>query len=218
MNRTPSPVASWTFSRLSAPVTRYDETTLEQMVTLAVEALDVVAGHELLVPERVVLQAWREPFGAAESAARPSADSTPAEFAAVTGDLRQPVLDLARTRGAFPEEIHFSGPGAVYDADGGRSEVDDLVHLYVSAFYEVSVRLVTHVDIWLPHDLRAVEQWDLHEANAPRLRAALAALAELPDVEESHVDKTKYAEVASTEVLNHIDYFGRAVPVLDQET
>lgn len=46
-----------------------------------------------------------------------------------------------------------------------------------SAYFEVSVRIMTHVDIWLPHDLRAVQQWELHQANSPRLQATLERLA-----------------------------------------
>lgn len=45
--------------------------------------------------------------------------------------------------------------------------VADLVHLRGHAFFECGVHVSTATDIWLPYDLRAQEQWDVYEANAP---------------------------------------------------
>lgn len=222
MIRTPSELGVWTFSRADRQVEFYDEATLSDLCTLVVDSARVLARHELLLPSRIVLKAWREPLGGAESAVHESSNPDPIDLDGIdllTGpdQFHTIVGEHARVRGSFPEEIEVVGDGVVLDESGHRDAVPSLVRLTGSAFPDLTAVLSTDVDVWLPYDLAAVQQWAIHERNAPRLRSALMELEAMPGILASHVEMTRYAEVEPHEVRNHIDGFGRAVAVLPRE-
>lgn len=218
MNRTPSPVGFWSFTRPDPPVDRFDEATLRNVVALIAESLPVLGRHGLLVPARVVLADWRAPLGCGVEDLPGLPDGAPLEIPlaaeAGAGGLEDAVLGPVRERQAFPLAVHVHGRGQVLDAAGGSDDVPDLVHLQGTAMLGAEMYLTTDVDVWLPYDLRAVEQWDVHAANAPRLEAALRELGSLPGVTTGHVEMTRWAEVEDLRLRNHHDVFGRPNDVL----
>ncbi|WP_371677288.1 hypothetical protein [Streptomyces sp. NBC_01276] len=77
----------------------------------------------------------------------------------------------------------------------------------------VTVELITYSDIWMSHDLKGRAQPTLHDANAPRLSAALRGLAEVLDSETDPEEPTYFAKATETGVENFFGSDGRASDV-----
>jgi hypothetical protein len=219
VNVTPIPVASWAFYLEGEPISHHGEGALRQLAALVADAGAILYDQRLLLPASVELRSWRVPLGATadELTDAPDDSGEHVEFGPSALDgaaLESLMVDAARARQSFPEQVQVSGSGVVHDGDTDRT-APDLIRLRGHAFVQCGVHVSTTADVWLPYDLRAEEQWDLCEANAPRLRRALRALGALPGVSISYEESTRYAVLDEDGVRNHFDYFGRPVAVID---
>ena len=218
MNRAAGVVGSWYFSRESFRVMRHDDDTLGRMAVLAVEVMDVLAAHDLLFPQSVEASGWRLPLGGPVDDSVPGAG--PAQSLPLSADrpvdaamLTELLTGLARAESAFPDTLTFHGRGTIVH-EGAEVDIPDPVVLKISAQFEVMANVTTDLTLWLPYTLEAEEQWDFSAANLPRLSNALRALAALPEITESHVDYTRYAEIYADGLRNHVDSVGKPVRVV----
>ncbi|MGH3938436.1 MAG: hypothetical protein ACRDTG_07330 [Pseudonocardiaceae bacterium] len=215
MNRTREPLAAWFFERDDQPAVGYQDAVLGQIATLVAEALQVMTVHQILIPERLVLDEWVErgdgavefsplmvPFGSHLNIHHPAA------FAAA-------VLEISRPTGKLPTRLEVSGKTLLLDAEGAGVMVSDAVELRGFAVVRVAIEVPTYVDTWLPYDLSAVEQSEVYQRNAPRLIAVLEELSRLPGITVSDIGMTKYAFTSGFELDNHRDRSGEPVPLLD---
>jgi hypothetical protein len=209
MSHTRGPVAVWFLERDDQPAMDYDETVLAQVAELTAEAARVLRAHELLVAPRLVLTNWVD-------AGDGAVDADPVEVRLDTTErLAEVVLADARRRGRLSMRLELSGQSLLFDAAGRGSMVPGAVALHGFAFTVVAAEISTYVDAWLPYDLGAAAQPEVHERNAPRLAAALEELAALPGVSTSDLGPSRYAMVAGFELDNLRDLDGVPLPVID---
>jgi hypothetical protein len=105
----------------------------------------------------------------------------------------------------------------VLDTNDGEVVQDGLLLLGASAFVDfVSVDLVTFSDAWMPYDLKGRPQPGIHQANAPRLAAALSDLATALDSETDPDDPTYFGRPTESGVENFLEADGSASDVWDR--
>ncbi|MER7175640.1 hypothetical protein [Streptomyces mesophilus] len=121
---------------------------------------------------------------------------------------------MAGEAGSVHASVGLSG--TVVGVRGQEQVQDGLFRLGSSAYAGyVTTDLVTYGDFWLPYDLKGRAQAGVHAANAPRLTAALAALADALGAETDPDDPTWFAKPSETGIDNYFDPGGSASDVWD---
>lgn len=79
-----------------------------------------------------------------------------------------------------------------------------------------NIQITTDADIWLPYNLLAEPQPEIHQLNAPRLKNALENIEQLTGIEPVY-DNTKYARVNKYELENRMDDEGKLEEVIERQ-
>jgi hypothetical protein len=114
------------------------------------------------------------------------------------------VHDLVNARDELgaPRAVSVHGHGEVFEPDGSRSVVRDLMSFSVTTVgSEYSVWIETRSDAWLPLTLRDEKQTERYEINAPRLERALTEINESIGLQLVG-EPSKYAEVVGFRLAN----------------
>lgn len=172
---TSSPVARWTWN--STAVTG-DE--IADCVGAALSVLYVLGANRLSGPvRRISVEVGR--YGAPRSPLH--SGTFELQGSSLDENARRIVEEVreATPRGPIGTVVtRLECPGRWFGADGAErreTRMFDCGVLATDTF--VTVDLATYGDCWLPHDLTGRPQPEVHQANAPRLAAALDALAAL---------------------------------------
>src|SRR5262249_35103066 len=131
----------------------------------------VFEASELLLARRVALSGWLAGSFAAGTLQRAGGDPVVLDLNGTASGLAQRALDAAGD--LYPGSVEVSGTGIVLEADGTRSEQDDVVWLeaLTTSHHVVSVHVQS--DAFLRWTVTGVEQEQVWRHNAPRLEAAL---------------------------------------------
>lgn len=212
MNKTSLPVGTWTFERPERCVEGMNDTALSDVIVLLAEAAKILRQHKLLEAKSLTADEW---LTGRENGIRfeEVSEALPSEyedFETLLSAVRR--LDLSDR---LPTSITLLGSTALEMPDGADTWVDDAVRLSGRTFIYISAQVSTYVDVWMPYDLRGVEQRDVFERNGPRLATALSEIAELSAVQVLDHDLTDYAQVAGFSLINHTDSLGNPISVLD---
>ncbi|MFJ6216433.1 hypothetical protein ACIQGZ_24355 [Streptomyces sp. NPDC092296] len=172
---TSSPVARWTWNSGS---TTGDEIT--DCVGAALSVLYVLVANRLSGPvRRISVEVGR--YGAPQSPLHHGVfelrgNSLEENARRIVDEVR-----AAAARGPIGSVVsRLACPGRWYDADGAEhreARMFDCGALATDSF--VAVDLATYGGCWTPYDLTGRPQPTVHQANAPRLAAALNGLAAL---------------------------------------
>ncbi|MEU2788289.1 hypothetical protein [Streptomyces sp. NPDC007100] len=205
---TSTPLARWTWG---------DEVAGDDWVTASAEAagaaLSVLAGHRLVVGE-VLIRVSVSEAGNPESILYQHVFSVNS----ATLDAEMPRFVSAISEGVAPGRVgnvsvDATCPGMVL-GDGAEHREERLFLLGVSVAIDfLSIRLATFSDAWMPFDLRGREQRFAHEANSPRLAAALKGISDIVGDEVEPDDPTWFGSPNETGVANHFDPDGSASDV-----
>ncbi|MEW2293483.1 hypothetical protein ABZ719_12340 [Streptomyces sp. NPDC006743] len=173
-------------------------TTMDAVGAWSWETGDAGCEGDPLVPcVRLALDVWSvlRTLGLAEACARadiavrtgsegavvPRAQGVRVDFSA--GDAERALLEALSEpdrRNVGLATIDLELPGGVLRA-GDRYRAEQLFSVTVDVWPSgaASITLRTYSDAWLSHDLRGRRQPDVQKENAPRLKAALAAVTDL---------------------------------------
>lgn len=203
-----TPVARWTWGR--------DTETADSVLSCLT---DLVAAYSILADQRLavggatlhlVVPEWGSPqnYLFEGDLELPVGRAAQQSVELLAREVRE-ALRPGRT-GSVDAHVICSG---MRDGEGSGLE-EGMFLLGASAFDGfVTVELVTYSDIWMSHDLRGNAQPTLHDANAPRLTAALQGLAEVLDSETDPEDPTYFGKATETGVENFFSSDGRASDV-----
>lgn len=173
----------------------------------AVEALRpvtmILKAHQLLSVDVARVRAAAEPQAYRDYPA--SSDRAVDDLLAAVGALAP---------GATPLGARFEGPGIVVRPEGGV-EVRDVVTVGLTESGGLGTVFVeTRCDAWLPFDLRGRPQHELHELNAPRLRAALEEIERALGVAGAG-ESTKFARCEGYTLLNYFDVCDEPIDIAE---
>ena len=212
----PSAVGIWWFELLDSRVVTSDETMVSELIQLLADVSAVLYQERLFFPAELTVLDWRVP------------EQNDIEYMEVTCDLDAGVVPTASTLldivgsvsqpGWRPATIELRGSTEVDLPEGGRKVVSEAMTATGTTLAYLAVRLETLLDVWLPFDLRGMEQGALFSLNAPRLSRGLSTVAQIPGVSLVADDTTRFAQVAGTNLVNFKDAYGRVVPVLDEDS
>ncbi|MEV7024158.1 pentapeptide repeat-containing protein [Kitasatospora sp. NPDC093558] len=193
-----TPVARWTWGDYIE-----GEDQILRCLTDLLAAKAVLAAHRLVVGEpriRLTVSESGKPRETLYEGELP-ANGTAEELAAeVRAAMRPGPIGSAGTT--------IVTTGMVLGPEG-EVRTEGLFLLSTSTYTDfAAVALMTYSDAWMPFDLRGRPQPAVHEANAPRLAAALAELTDALGSEMDPEDPTYFGTPTATGVNPHFDRAG----------
>ncbi|MFE2415180.1 pentapeptide repeat-containing protein [Kitasatospora sp. NPDC059408] len=193
-----TPVARWTWGDFIE-----GEDELLRCLTDLLTARAVLASHRLVTGEpriRLTVAESGKPCEKLYEGELP-ANGSPEELAAVVRSALRP--------GPIGSVDATISPAGMLLSPAGDVRTEGLFRLSVSTYTDfAAVDLTTFSDAWLPFDLRGRPQPAVHEANAPRLAAALAELTEALGSDMDPEDPTYFGTPTETGVDPHFDRDG----------
>ncbi|MFJ2580011.1 hypothetical protein [Kitasatospora aureofaciens] len=193
-----TPVARWTWGDF---IEGEDQILRCLGDLLATQA--VLASHRLVIGEprtRLTVSESGKPRSALYQGEL-AADGSAEELAAVVRAAMRPGPIGSADATLFPAGELFGPEGEV--------RTEGLFGLSATTYTDfAAVELVTYSDAWMPFDLRGRPQPAVHEANAPRLAAALAELTEALGSDLDPEDPTYFGTPTETGVDPQFDQDG----------
>ncbi|MEU8517767.1 hypothetical protein AB0C76_40275 [Kitasatospora sp. NPDC048722] len=193
-----TPVARWTWGDFIE-----GEDELVRCLTDLLAARAVLAAHRLVVGEsriRLTVSESGKPRSALYEGELTANGSAEELAAAVRAALRPGAIGSADAT-LLPVGVLLGPEGEVH--------TEGLFALSASTDADfAAVELVTFSDAWMPFDLRGRPQPAVHEANAPRLAAALAELTDVLGSDMDPEDPTYFGTPTETGVDPHFDQDG----------